>query len=103
MSMMGEITFLLGLQVNQSPCGIFKNQSNYVLEILKKYGMETCDPVGTQMEIKYKVDLDKNGTLVDATKYRYANDSGFELTGFQMLIMRDVKTPSRVLLVELNS
>ncbi|GKG07586.1 hypothetical protein Tco_0330555, partial [Tanacetum coccineum] len=32
--------------------------------------METCDPVGTQMEIKYKVDLDKNGTLVDATKYR---------------------------------
>ncbi|GJW82072.1 hypothetical protein Tco_0146047 [Tanacetum coccineum] len=73
MSMMGEITFLLGLQVNQSPCGIFKNQSNYVLEILKKYGMETCDPVGTQMEIKYKVDLDKNGTLVDATKYRYAN------------------------------
>nr|GEY26319.1 hypothetical protein [Tanacetum cinerariifolium] len=29
-------------------------------------------------------------------------DSGFELTGFWMLIMRDVKTPSRVLLVEHN-
>ncbi|GJZ37528.1 uncharacterized mitochondrial protein-like protein [Tanacetum coccineum] len=67
--MMGEMTFLLGLQVNQSPCGIFKNQSNYVLEILKKYGMETCDPVGTPMKIKDKVDLDQNGTLVDATKY----------------------------------
>ncbi|GJW82239.1 retrovirus-related pol polyprotein from transposon TNT 1-94 [Tanacetum coccineum] len=70
MSMIGEMTFFPGLQVNQSPCGIFINQSNYVLEILKKYGMETCDPVGTPIEIKDKLDLDKNGTLVDATKYR---------------------------------
>ncbi|GKC73786.1 retrovirus-related pol polyprotein from transposon TNT 1-94 [Tanacetum coccineum] len=69
MSMMGEMMFFLGLQVNQSPCGIFINQSNYVLEIFKKYGMETCDPVGTLMEIKDKLDLDRNGTLVDATKY----------------------------------
>ncbi|GJV46417.1 retrovirus-related pol polyprotein from transposon TNT 1-94 [Tanacetum coccineum] len=70
MSMIREMMFFLGLQVNQSPCGIFINQSNYVLEILKKYGMETCDPVGTLMEIKDKLDLDKNRTLVDATKYR---------------------------------
>ncbi|GJR29569.1 retrovirus-related pol polyprotein from transposon TNT 1-94 [Tanacetum coccineum] len=69
MSMMREMTFFLGLQVNQSPRGIFINQSNYVLEILKKYRMETCDPVGTPMEIKDKLDLDNNGTLVDATKY----------------------------------
>nr|GFB57486.1 copia protein [Tanacetum cinerariifolium] len=70
MSMMGEMTFFLGLQVNQSPCGIFINQSKYVLEILKKYGMESCDPVGTPMEIKDKLDLDQNETPVDATKYR---------------------------------
>nr|GEY38179.1 hypothetical protein [Tanacetum cinerariifolium] len=72
MSMMGEMTFFLGLQVNQSPCGIFINQSKYMLEILNKYGMESCDPVGTPMEIKDKLDLDQNGTP----------DSGFELTGF---------------------
>nr|GFB47888.1 hypothetical protein [Tanacetum cinerariifolium] len=70
MSMMGEMTFFLGLQVNQFPCGIFINQSKYVLEILKKYGMESCDPIGTPMEIKDKLDLDQNGTPVDATKYR---------------------------------
>nr|GEZ11033.1 hypothetical protein [Tanacetum cinerariifolium] len=70
MSMMGEMMFFLVLQVNQSPCGIFINQSNYVLEILKKYEMESCDPVGTPMEIKDKLDLDQNGTPVDATKYR---------------------------------
>nr|GEW05479.1 hypothetical protein [Tanacetum cinerariifolium] len=43
--------------------------SKYVLEILKKYGMEFCDPVGTPMEIKDKLDLDQHGTPVDATKY----------------------------------
>nr|GEW50365.1 hypothetical protein [Tanacetum cinerariifolium] len=69
-SMMGEMTFFLGLQVDKYPHGIFKNQSNYVLEILRKYGMKSCDPISTPMEIKDKLDLDKNGTLVDATKYR---------------------------------
>nr|GFC73362.1 retrotransposon protein, putative, unclassified [Tanacetum cinerariifolium] len=61
------MTFFLGLKVNQSSCGIFINQSKYVLEILNKYGMESCDPVGTPMEIKDKLDLDQNGTPVDAT------------------------------------
>nr|GEU84469.1 putative ribonuclease H-like domain-containing protein [Tanacetum cinerariifolium] len=42
---------------------------SYVLEILKKYGMESCDPVGNPMDIKDKLDLDQNGTSVDATKY----------------------------------
>nr|GEV47074.1 uncharacterized mitochondrial protein AtMg00810-like [Tanacetum cinerariifolium] len=70
MSMIGEMMFFLTLQFNQSPRGIFINQSNCVLEILKKYGMETYDPIGTPIEIKDKLDLDKNGTLVDAMKYR---------------------------------
>nr|GFA15710.1 retrovirus-related Pol polyprotein from transposon TNT 1-94 [Tanacetum cinerariifolium] len=70
MSMMGEMMFFLGLQVNQSPSGIFINQSNYVNEILKKYGLNTCDIIGTPMDIKDKLDLDQIGTSVDATKYR---------------------------------
>nr|GEU48196.1 hypothetical protein [Tanacetum cinerariifolium] len=52
------------------PRGIFINQSNDMLEILKKYGMVSCDLVGTPMEIKDKLDLDQNRTSVDATKYR---------------------------------
>nr|GEU65143.1 retrovirus-related Pol polyprotein from transposon TNT 1-94 [Tanacetum cinerariifolium] len=32
--------------------------------------MESCDPVGTPMEIKDKLDQDQNGSPVDATKYR---------------------------------
>nr|GEY15626.1 hypothetical protein [Tanacetum cinerariifolium] len=70
MSMMGEMTFFLGLQVNRSPSGIFINQSNYVNEILKKYGLNTCDIIGTLMDIKDKLDLDQIETPVDAMKYR---------------------------------
>nr|GEY06280.1 retrovirus-related Pol polyprotein from transposon TNT 1-94 [Tanacetum cinerariifolium] len=44
--------------------------SKYVLEILNKYGMKYGDPIGTPMEIKDNLDLDQNGTPVDATKYR---------------------------------
>ncbi|GKC84210.1 retrovirus-related pol polyprotein from transposon TNT 1-94 [Tanacetum coccineum] len=47
MSMMGKISFFLGLQISQSPRGIFINQSKYALESLKKYGFESCDPVDT--------------------------------------------------------
>nr|GEU75284.1 retrovirus-related Pol polyprotein from transposon TNT 1-94 [Tanacetum cinerariifolium] len=49
MSMMGKISFFLGLQISQSPRGIFINQSKYALESLKKYGFESCDPVDTSM------------------------------------------------------
>nr|GFA87565.1 copia protein [Tanacetum cinerariifolium] len=95
MSMIGEMTFFLGLQLNQSLCGIFINQSKYVLEILKKYGMESCDPVGTPMEIKDKLDLDQNGTLVDATKYHsmigalmYLTSSGLDIVHATYLCAR---------------
>nr|GEU67264.1 retrovirus-related Pol polyprotein from transposon TNT 1-94 [Tanacetum cinerariifolium] len=47
-----------------------QQNSKYVLEILNKYGMESCDPIGTPMEIKDKLDLDQSGTSVDAMKYR---------------------------------
>nr|GEY32474.1 retrovirus-related Pol polyprotein from transposon TNT 1-94 [Tanacetum cinerariifolium] len=70
MSMMREMMFFLGLQVNQSLSGIFINQSNYVNKILKKYGLNICDVIGTPMDIKDKLDLDQIRTPVDATKYR---------------------------------
>nr|GEY35765.1 hypothetical protein [Tanacetum cinerariifolium] len=56
MSMMGKISFLLGLQISQSPRGIFINQSKYALESLKKYDFESCDPVDTPMVEKSKLD-----------------------------------------------
>ncbi|GJW08098.1 retrovirus-related pol polyprotein from transposon TNT 1-94 [Tanacetum coccineum] len=70
MSMMGKISFFLGLQISQSPRGIFINQSKYALESLKKYGYESCDPVDTPMVEKSKLDEDKEGKVVDPSHYR---------------------------------
>nr|GEU73947.1 hypothetical protein [Tanacetum cinerariifolium] len=39
-------------------------------DILVKYGLNTCDIIGTPMDIKDKLDLDQIRTLIDATKYR---------------------------------
>ncbi|GJT78974.1 hypothetical protein Tco_1045699 [Tanacetum coccineum] len=70
MSVMGKISFFLGLQNFQSPSGIFLNQSKYALESLKKYGMESSDPVDTPMVEKSKLDKDPQGKVVDPTHYR---------------------------------
>ncbi|GJZ17085.1 retrovirus-related pol polyprotein from transposon TNT 1-94 [Tanacetum coccineum] len=70
MSLMGEMKFFLGLQIHQSPRGIFINQAKYALEILKKHGMEKCDTVGTLMATKPKLDADLSGKIVNQTDYR---------------------------------
>nr|GEV75055.1 retrovirus-related Pol polyprotein from transposon TNT 1-94 [Tanacetum cinerariifolium] len=70
MSMMGQMLFFLGLQISQSPRGIFINQSKYASEIIKKYGLLTSDSVDTPMVEKNKLDEDLQGTPVDATLYR---------------------------------
>ncbi|GKA25342.1 retrovirus-related pol polyprotein from transposon TNT 1-94 [Tanacetum coccineum] len=70
MSMMGHMSFFLGLQISQSPRGIFINQSKYASEIVKKYGMLTSDSVDTPMVEKSKLDEDLQGIPIDATLYR---------------------------------
>nr|GFA93022.1 retrovirus-related Pol polyprotein from transposon TNT 1-94 [Tanacetum cinerariifolium] len=61
--------FSKGIQIHQSPHGIFINQAKYAHEILKKHGMTSCDSIGTPMATKH-LDADLSGTLVDQTKYR---------------------------------
>ncbi|GJW88282.1 retrovirus-related pol polyprotein from transposon TNT 1-94 [Tanacetum coccineum] len=58
------------LLISQRPRGIFINQSKYALESLKKYGMESSDPVDTPMVDKSKQIEDTQGKAVDPTHYR---------------------------------
>nr|GEY79380.1 copia protein [Tanacetum cinerariifolium] len=69
MSMMGQMSFFLGLQVFQSLGGIFINQSKFALEILKKFGMDSCDSVDTPMVDRLKLDEDLSGIPVDQTRF----------------------------------
>ncbi|GJV81475.1 retrovirus-related pol polyprotein from transposon TNT 1-94 [Tanacetum coccineum] len=63
--MMGQMSFLLGIQISQSPRGIFLNQSKYASKIIKKYGMLTSDSVDTPMVEKSKLDEDLQEIPVD--------------------------------------
>nr|GEU38925.1 putative ribonuclease H-like domain-containing protein [Tanacetum cinerariifolium] len=69
MSMMGELKFFLGIQIHQSPRGIFINQAKYAQEILIKHGMTSCDSIGTPIATK-QLDADLSGTPVDHTKHK---------------------------------
>ncbi|GKB03605.1 retrovirus-related pol polyprotein from transposon TNT 1-94 [Tanacetum coccineum] len=69
-SMMGQMSIFLGLQISQSPKGIFIKQSKYASEIVKKYGLQSTDSVDTPMIENKKLDEDLQGKPVDATLYR---------------------------------
>ncbi|GJR72757.1 putative ribonuclease H-like domain-containing protein [Tanacetum coccineum] len=71
MSSMGELTFFLGLQVQQKKDGIFISQDKYVGEILKKFGFTEVKTASTPMETQKPLLKDEDGEEVDVHMYRY--------------------------------
>ena len=47
MSMMGELQFFLGLQIKQTPQGIFVHQAKYTRDLLRKFDMSDLSPQPT--------------------------------------------------------
>ncbi|GJU65820.1 gag-pol polyprotein [Tanacetum coccineum] len=102
--------FTKGLQIHQSPEGIFYHQASNALENLKQaFNMDNCHSIGTPLATKPKLDVDLSGEPVDQSDYRskirslmyltssrpelvqagtinmrlwYPKDSGFELIAF---------------------
>ncbi|KAK2967248.1 hypothetical protein RJ640_016040 [Escallonia rubra] len=70
MSMMGELTFFLGLQIKQSKEGIFISQSKYTRELLKRFGLDNAKPRGTPISPGVNLVKDENGKDVDNKLYR---------------------------------
>jgi hypothetical protein len=65
MSMIGELSFFLALQIKQLKDGIFISQSKYLKDMLKKFGLENAKPIKTPMATNGHLDLDEGGTMVD--------------------------------------
>nr|GEW73052.1 retrotransposon protein, putative, Ty1-copia subclass [Tanacetum cinerariifolium] len=63
-------------KISQSPRGMFINQSNYALEIIKKYGLLSSDLVYTPVVDKNKLDKDLQGKPIDPTHYCDADHTG---------------------------
>ncbi|KAJ9547786.1 hypothetical protein OSB04_020329 [Centaurea solstitialis] len=70
MSMMGELTFFLGLQVRQRPNGLFINQEKYVQDLSKWFYLDGSKSVKTPMSTLFQLDADLSGKLVDLKNYR---------------------------------
>jgi isopentenyldiphosphate isomerase len=65
MSMMGELTFFLGIQVKQMKQGTFVQQAKYMKNLMKKFNMVELKPVSTPMSTTTSLDPDENGEAVD--------------------------------------
>ncbi|GJT34055.1 retrovirus-related pol polyprotein from transposon TNT 1-94 [Tanacetum coccineum] len=65
MSSMGELTFFLGLQVQQKKDGTFISQYKYVDKILKKFGFTEVKTASTPMETQKPLLKDEDGEEVD--------------------------------------
>ncbi|GJS73803.1 putative ribonuclease H-like domain-containing protein [Tanacetum coccineum] len=87
MSSMGELTFFLGLQVQQKKDGIFIIQDKYVGDILKKFGFVEVKTASTQIETQKPLLKDENGKEVDVHMYRLMIGSLMYLTSSRPDIM----------------
>jgi hypothetical protein len=88
MSAMGELSYFLGLQVEQKKNGMFIHQTKYVYDILSRFKMEDSTPYSTPICVNHNLgpDLDSEED-VDPTQYRAMIGSLMYLTASRPDIM----------------
>jgi len=70
MSMMGELKFFLGIQINQSKDGVYVHQTKYTKELLKNFKLEDCKVMNTPMHPTCTLNKEDTGSKVDQKLYR---------------------------------
>ncbi|KAK2350959.1 putative mitochondrial protein [Trifolium repens] len=70
MSLVGELTYFLGLQIKQMDDTIFISQSKYARNIIKKFGMDNATHKRTPAPTHLKLTKDEKGISVDQSLYR---------------------------------
>nr|GEX20609.1 putative ribonuclease H-like domain-containing protein [Tanacetum cinerariifolium] len=87
MSLIGELTFFLGLQVKQKDDGIFISQDKYVAKILRKFSFTYVKSASTPIETEKPLHKDPDGEDVDVHIYMSMIGSLMYLTSFRPDIM----------------
>ncbi|GJU54816.1 hypothetical protein Tco_1228530 [Tanacetum coccineum] len=83
MSSIGELTFFIGLQVQQKEDGIFISQDKYVDDILKKFSYIDVKSASTLVDLEKPLVKDGDANDVDVHLYRsMIRDSPFELVSY---------------------
>jgi hypothetical protein len=91
MSMIGEFSYFLGLQIKQLKNGTFVSQGKYNKDIFKKFGMEDAKGISTPMGTNESLDSDASGNMVDQTMYRSMIGSLLYVTTSRSDVMFNVR------------
>ncbi len=67
---LGELRYFLGIEVIQSPKGIWLLQRQYALNKLSEYGMTGCKPISIPLEQNVKLNADEGNLVEDITMYK---------------------------------
>jgi hypothetical protein len=65
MSMMGKLTFFLGIQVKKMKQGTFVHQTKYTKDLMNKFNMAKLKPMSIPMSTATTMDPDENGDAVN--------------------------------------
>jgi hypothetical protein len=68
---LGELRYFLGIEVIQSPKGIWLLQRQYALNKLSEYGMMRCKPISISLQQNVKLSADEGDLVEDTTMYRH--------------------------------
>jgi hypothetical protein len=67
---LGELRYFLGIEVIQSPKGIWLLQKQYALNKLSEYGMMGCKPISIPLEQNVKLSANEGDLVEDTTMYK---------------------------------
>jgi hypothetical protein len=68
--MIGKLNYFFGLQVKQSPKGIFISQSKYAKDSAKRFGLDGKSHASTPMSTSVKISANLIGKSMDSILYQ---------------------------------
>jgi hypothetical protein len=70
MSMIGELSYFLGLQIKQMKNGTFISQGKYIKDMIKKFRLQDAKQMSTPICTNDQLGIDNSGNMVDQKQYR---------------------------------
>ena len=95
MSMIGELSYFLGLQIKQMKNGTFVSQGKYIKDMLKKFEMDESKAISTPMGTSGSLDSDACGNMVDQKMNRSMIGSLLNVTASRPDVMFSVSMCAR--------
>ncbi|XP_050915759.1 uncharacterized mitochondrial protein AtMg00810-like [Lathyrus oleraceus] len=95
MTDLGKMKYFLGIEVVQFDDGIFISHAKYVMEVLRRFGMEHSNSVENPMVPGFKISKDENGIEMDGSFFKQLIGSMMYLTATRPDIMYALSLLSR--------